>query len=470
MNEKYQREFDLFDMILSLFGHWRSLLLAVIVGILLGSGLYILQQLLVEAEPEIIEAHEYEPSEGEVGTMEMAAEYRKLYESQLAYKRNSVLMHLDTDQIYEGKITYYLYSGSDTAYFSFLYQNLINKSDVLEQMRKAGGLDCDERYLKELLSSVSVRVDDYYVKENPNLFLEDEKYIAKNVVLEFKVIYDDQKVCEDMLKVLSDAVEELDEECSELYSDYVLKTVSNDVTQSVRSDVLDLQRSCADVLNMYKDGIAKYENLFSEDAKKYYETEYLGKNTGETEKVEEVVAQSGVSTAGFAKRGLAGAVLLCICWAGIWVLQYIFDGRIKNPDYVKEICKIPIISRLDILDNTKCCLDRWIVRLKKRNAHISDDIVYTAYSVSALGKDRIVFSGNNNAIAEQIVTTLKQDCVDVLDTGYIHRDRQVLENAKKAEGLVLVVILNETTYDEVQKELTICRMQNISVLGAVVLG
>lgn len=474
MSEKYQNytdgriEIDLIDMMLALLSHWKSFLLAVGVGILLGCGLYVLQKPTEVIAPEVIK--EYEPTEDEQEAMEMAAEYRRLYESQLAYKQNSVLMQMDSDHIYEGKLSYYLSAGSNTEYISLLYQNFVNSNEVLGKLKAEAELDCDDKYMKELFTCSTVKGEDFYIDGNTSIFLESGNYVIQNVTLNFKIIYDDPSVCTDMLKILSDEVAKLDEECTGIYSNYGLKEICNEVTQSVRPDVLTAQKNCMDTLGVYQTSIAKYEDAFSEDTLAYYEAEYLGKTVNEIEEIEEVTAQTGLSIADLLKWIIVGVVLLCVCWTAVWVFQYIYDKRIKISANLQDAFQIAIVGRLDAPCVTKCRFDNWVAHLRKKHAHISDDMEYVVYSLLAMGKSKIVLGGNNNSIVEQMISALKENHMDVLEVGYIHRNRNVLEKAKESEGMVLVIRLNEDTYDEIQRELSICRIQNIPVLGAIAVG
>lgn len=474
MSEKYQNnaadgvEIDLIDIIFYLMRHWRSLLLAVIVGFLFGGALFVLRRPAEEAVPDIVE--EYMPGESELENMEMASEYRELYDSQLAYAQNSLLMQMNPDNIYEGKLRYYLSAGTNTEYINLLYQNIISSEEVLKALKDAAGLQCDDKYIKEILSCTVTRGGDSYVSGTLESFLEEGNFITQNVVLDYRITYDNEDACTRMLSVLSDEVEKLHEECLDNYNDYDFRKISDDVTQSVRPDILSNKKNCADMLNTYQANIARYEDAFSEDAMTYYEVEYLGKTVEQIKEEENTVSAVSFSVKSLLKWGLVGIFLLFICWGGGWGLRYIFDKHIKTPGSLEKIYHLPIIGRLDNSSFKRKGIDGWIERLQKRYAALSDDMEYVIYAVLSLSKGKIVFCGNNSLLAEQLTESLCRKPLNVRRGGFIHQDKESLEKAKESDGIVLIITLYHTTYDEIQRELSVCRMQNIPVLGVIVAG
>lgn len=474
MNGNYQNnaadgvEIDLIDIMFYLMRHWRSFLVAVVVGILFGCGLSALRRPSAETVPNIVE--KYVPDERELKNMGMASEYQRLYDAQFAYKENSLMMQMNTDNVYEGKLRYYLSAGNDTEYINLLYQNIVNSEEVLSVLGKAAGLQCDDKYIKEILTCIVSRGEDFYVSNASESFLEDGNFVAQNVVIDYRITYDNSDDCAKMLDALSDEVEKLHEECLENYDDYDFRKVSSDVTPAVRPDILSSQKNCMDMLNTYQTNVERYEDAFSEDAMTYYEVEYLGKTVEQVAEEGETVAASAISGKVLIKWGIAGVFLFCICWGGALVLGYIFDKRIKTPGALEKIYHLSIIGRLSDLSIAKRGVDGWIQRLKNRYGALSDNMEYVACAIQALSKSSIVLCGNNGGFAGQLTESLAQKSVNVLEGGYIHQDKDALAKAKESDGIVMVVWLNDTTYDEIQRELSVCRAQNIPVLGVIVIG
>lgn len=478
MNDNYQNytngelDTNLIDMAFYLMRHWRSLLLAVLVGSLLGCGIYALKKPATEVIKE--SAREYTPEENELRNMEMALEYRQLYECQLAYQKNSVLMQLNPDNIYEGTLSYYLSAGNDTEYIKFLYQRIINSPDLFQKMKEVAGLQCEDKYIKELISCSVNSGDGFSMSGEVDDFLENINYVTKNVTLSYKIVFDDSSVCSRMLEVLREEVEKLHSECSENYNGYVLKEIESNVLQSVRSDVLNAQKNCVDVLGVYQSNITRIEDAFSEDAKAYYGIEYLQKGFDEVEKVEESVdkdVQSDFSIKEIIKWCVVGIILLCGCWGVIWILLYIFDKRIKTSDGLEEVYFLPVIGKMKDANTSTRGIDGWISRWQDRRDSISNDVEYIVYAISSLGKNKVVFCGNaTSSSASKLIDVLQENHMEVWEESFVHQNKEALERAKNADGVIFFITLNETTYDDVQRELAVCRMQNIPILGTIVLG
>ena len=51
---------------------------------------------------------------------------------------------------------------------------------------------------------------------------------------------------------------------------------------------------------------------------------------------------------------------------------------------------------------------------------------------------------------------------------FVHQDDKALQVAKDAEGVIIVAEVNGTISREIRRELEVCRIQGIPVLGTVV--
>ena len=154
-----EMEIDLVDLMFYLMRQWKTLLLAVLVGALVGGGIYMMKKASFdqaeasseeeEDEEESLEDYVVDPDVK--ANMELAYQYRQLYLKQLEYNQKSVVMQLDPNAVYTGELRYYMTAGDDTGLISILYQNILGDKNLLTELQEASQLDCSPSYIQELI-------------------------------------------------------------------------------------------------------------------------------------------------------------------------------------------------------------------------------------------------------------------------------------------------------------------------------
>lgn len=109
-----EMEIDLIDLMFYLMRQWKTLILAVLVGALVGGGIYMMKKASFdqaeasseeeEDEEESLEDYVVDPDVK--ANMELAYQYRQLYLKQLEYNQKSVVMQLDPNAVYTGELRY----------------------------------------------------------------------------------------------------------------------------------------------------------------------------------------------------------------------------------------------------------------------------------------------------------------------------------------------------------------------------
>ena len=206
MNERYENynadeaEIDLIDFLFYLMRRWKSLVAMVLLGAVLGGAFYMVKS--SKTTEETIE-EEYQPEVSTEENMKLAAQYRRLYEQQMDYNQHSIVMQMNPNQVYEGTLTYYLAAGEQTELLSQLYMNLIDDQTVLAEVKAAAGLDCDDQYIRELLSSSVAQKDtgdDTDLSGNVvnNLQVVVPDSALSKTIITYQIAYLDKETCEKM--------------------------------------------------------------------------------------------------------------------------------------------------------------------------------------------------------------------------------------------------------------------------------
>ncbi|MFR5356395.1 MAG: hypothetical protein ACLTI1_10175, partial [Clostridia bacterium] len=170
------------------------------------------------------------------------------YEQQMDYNQHSIVMQMNPNQVYRGTLTYYLAAGEQTELLSQLYMNLIDDQTVLAEVKAAAGLDCDDQYIRELLSSSVAQKDtgdDTDLSGNVvnNLQVVVPDSALSKTIITYQIAYLDKETCEKMTTAFKNAVDAVKQQYEDAYGAYDLNLVQNAVAVTVEQSYLDKQNT-----------------------------------------------------------------------------------------------------------------------------------------------------------------------------------------------------------------------------------
>lgn len=140
------QEIDLIELFLYVCRRWRSLIVLGLIGVVIGVGVGLYK---ANAKPKL---DDLEVEELHLKEIEQYARYQALYEDQIAWEKESVLLNMDPTAVYAGSVTYYLQLKEiDTPVVSRLYSSILNDNEVFVRIQEAGRLDCTLRAIKQLV-------------------------------------------------------------------------------------------------------------------------------------------------------------------------------------------------------------------------------------------------------------------------------------------------------------------------------
>ena len=469
MNERYETyddemEIDLIDFLFYLLRRWKSLVAMILLGAVLGSAFYVVKT--TKAANVVVE--DYQPNADTEANMKLAAQYRRLYGQQIDYNEHSIIMQMDPNQVYEGTLTYYLAAGEQTELLGQLYTNVINDENVVEELKKATGLTCDDQYVKELISSSVLQKDidengsltGTTVDNNLQIIVPTES--ASNTVITYHVAYLDKETCEKMTEVLQNAIESVTQEYQTKYGFYTFDVLQMTVAVTVDQKYLDQQRTSATLVENYLTKFTNLENGFSDTGKSYYETVYL---KAEKEEMQPSESENGISVKDLIKWLVVGSFGFVVLWGAYYFFKYLLDPSIKTLDEIKNI-KLPIMGYIREENMHMGLLDR--MQYKKNGS--SDSVDYVTMNIKTLSEEHILICmDSNDRMDRKIEDTLRKDIPNMVVVNWIHQDAATLEQAKAADGIIFEICLRKTSMKQLQRALDICKIQKIKVLGVIVI-
>lgn len=471
MNEHYdnydmdEMEIDLIDFLFYLLRRWKSLVVMILLGAILGSAFYVVKT--TKSSNAAVE--DYQPDADTEANMKLAAQYRKLYDQQMDYNEHSIVMQMDPNQVYEGTLTYYLAAGEQTELLEQLYTNVINDENVVAELKEAVGLTCDDQYVKELLSCTTSRdtVDENRSLTGSGSTVNDvQTTVTGNQVVDsvitYQIAYLDKETCEKMTEVLQNAIEPTTQEYQTMYGSYTWNKLQTIVTVTVDQNYLDQQRTSATLVDNYLTKLTKLEDAFSDTEMTYYQTVYLEAEQ-EAEGVQTSDPQNGISVKDLIKWLVVGIFGFVVLWGAYYFFKYLLDPSIKTLDEVKNM-NISIIGHVE--NETEH--PNLIERLEQKKNGPSDIVEYLAAAIEALPGEKVLLCVDPAVEEEkQLGTALEQTAGKLHVVASVHGDADALEQAKHADGVILCVRLGKTSRKELIRELEVCRMQKIDVWGVV---
>ena len=184
------QEIDLIELFLYVCRRWRSLIVLGLIGVVIGVGVGLYK---ANAKPKL---DDLEVEELHLKEIEQYARYQALYEDQIAWEKESVLLNMDPTAVYAGSVTYYLQLKEiDTPVVSRLYSSILNDNEVFVRIQEAGRLDCTLRAIKQL---VGIQCTTLELQEQ-KIFSEDR---AVSVQVKASVIAPEAEMCQSILELL----------------------------------------------------------------------------------------------------------------------------------------------------------------------------------------------------------------------------------------------------------------------------
>lgn len=478
-NYEDDMEIDLVDLLFYLLKKWRSLIVAIVIGAILGAGLYVVKnhqqqaeqaaqeaELLKNDEDEAFDEKDYNISKDTKVNMDIAYQYRQLYNKQLEYNQKSIIMQLDPNAVYAGVLEYHISAGNNTGLLGEVYQNILNEDDVLEELKDASGFKCETPYIKEVVSSWTSDDNAAFINVNSN-----GENVEKHSFVTYRVVSTNQKSCEKMLQVLRERVEALQTENEETYGSYGVSEVSSAISQVTDTTYLNAQRDNVDRLSNYLSTMKNAESNFSDDEKTYYTNKYLAKEYVDSDNAEEAKAAllEEVEPVSKVKWLAIGVILLVMVWGGYYVIRYLLDQRIKTVSELQNTYHLPIIGTVQTGTSNSKGLDKMLDHLYQNTKQKPDTLEYVIQAINAMQTEKSVLCGDTEIPeVKELMEKLSDSCEHMKIGDFISKNIESLEHAKAAGNEILVVRIDKNRRKEIEKEIESCRLQKISMVGVVV--
>lgn len=434
-NEK--EEIDLVQMIQYVLQKWKILLLAGVVGLLLGGAFGAMK---TGKEPAQMDINDLNADQ-----IQQYANYHQFYEDEVARQKESIYMNMDPEAVYMANKKYYIAAQeSDLNRLGLAIGSILQKQDVYDQVWEKTGLTCSQRCLAELMSIWFTETEKKAIQLNDDNSNDGRIYISVSAPSE--------EIGEEILAVLDAQVQAV---CAQIAQTAEGGMTYEAMTQTGRTgyngDVVSARLNGADRLAAYLETLSKIEKDLTDDDKAYYEQVYEGEWKPKNKILKWAVL------GGFAFFVLAG---------GWFALAFLLDGSVKGTDELEDRYGLHLLARVEPEGAAKKNL-RGLDKLFAEKPQYNDG-AYLSAALSATGISGLVLSGDlaNAQIAQTMKTAAQAGGYKVCDRFEV--DVQAV--ADKMDGVVLFIQPWVTKKAQVLRELEICDFNGLPVIGFVAVG
>lgn len=434
-NEK--EEIDLVQMIQYVLQKWKILLLAGVVGLLLGGAFGAMK---TGKEPAQMDINDLNADQ-----IQQYANCHQFYEDEVARQKESIYMNMDPEAVYMANKKYYIAAQeSDLNRLGLAIGSILQKQDVYDQVWEKTGLTCSQRCLAELMSIWFTETEKKAIQLNDDNSNDGRIYISVSAPSE--------EIGEEILAVLDAQVQAV---CAQIAQTAEGGMTYEAMTQTGRTgyngDVVSARLNGADRLAAYLETLSKIEKDLTDDDKAYYEQVYEGEWKPKNKMLKWAVL------GGFAFFVLAG---------GWFALAFLLDGSVKGTDELEDRYGLHLLARVEPEGAAKKNL-RGLDKLFAEKPQYNDG-AYLSAALSATGISGLVLSGDlaNAQIAQTMKTAAQAGGYKVCDRFEV--DAQAV--ADKMDGVVLFIQPWVTKKAQVLRELEICDFNGLPVIGFVAVG
>ena len=430
---------DLKELMLYILRKWRLLILAGIIGVVLGCAFGLLKPEKSIDDLEIDKLHLKE--------INQYAHYQELYDEQIRKEEESVYMNMDPENVWRGSKIYYLTAyETDLTRINEMYNSIFRNERIYYDLIEASGLDCTEMAIRDL---AWVSFSKYEREEKENIFSKRERSFQVSI----GTVAPTEEACRAMLNMLDERVQGINRLVERTYPNVKCELISDSCKVGYDSGVMNKRSESAGTLAHYVEQMGKIKkDVLTDDDMLYYSEVYLPEEEREL----------GL---GWLKWGIVIGVLfggMMVCFYG---MMFLLNGSVKTIDELKNIYGLHLIACLDGEKKiSRCPIDRMLTIKPRYNSE-----AYLKAALAAMDVKNMHVCGDmeNAQLAEKIKQLSGEDSVTVSDRLAVGENAQRM--AKDADGVVLYVQLWNTKQADLVRELEIAHHIHVPVLGVVVI-
>ncbi len=494
MNGTDEMTISLKDLLYRILLRWRLILVWLTLGAVLFGAVGYMKNTKAAKKPaervpltaaEQIKKLESELTDNEIDVVQAAVktygDFQKSGELLNEYLSGSVRMKFDPSRIPTLKLQYLIDNHYEAVYpvvaskdhtgdILTSYAGKILNASVYEEMAEVLAesmeAECDASYVRELVSAEG----------------------AGNILI--IVIHGlSEEDCRALSPIIQEAVRENTGELQEIYGDFDITLIQESYYENVSPELITEQRQKRDEYNGLISSMNGLANNMTDPQKEYYYA-LLADSEGEKEETETLPEAEqpaeNIQVELFHKKyillGAAAGVFLACCYLAC---RYLFSARLRVREDLEECFGIPSLGTLSAARPKRRFLnvvDRWISScFEEKSRQFSEEecirMICAGVRIGAKKADMksVYLTGVcSDEACEQMKALLcgkmKADIASVQYGKSVVCDPESLEAMAAADGVVFVERIGGSRYDDLRKEVEICRQNQVKIIGSVTIS
>ena len=440
-DHSYEQEIDLKDLLFAVLRQWRLLALATAALAVLLGGFKLLTGLWDACNPSDARSRreayqqELEAYDGKMAVYEndlknLTADVEK----QEAYLKDSILMNLDPNTVWEAKTVQLIENGRADMVLQSYLQSLTG-AEFLSSVAKNAGIEL--RYLQELT-----------------------EITVNGGMLTFRVRYGTEDGARKILDDLTGGINTFRSQIVASFGEFDIHEMSRSVAAITDQSVADAQRSQTDLLTQLKENLrVKNEEMKAVEAP-------------------EAPASSIVSAIkGCVKYVVLGGVLGCFMAVFFLCVMFLMSDSLYSAKQLRTMYGVKILGILPAPENgTVCQIDRWLMRLEKRVSGPAETeyglIAANLLNCAAGGVRSLLITGTADGAslkeaALRLQKLLPELQISVSDNMLLTPD--TLRLLSSCDGVALVETCDMSSYEDIRLEMDQVRDFHKVLAGFIVI-
>ena len=474
-------ELKLKDLILKVLLKWRIVLLCMAVGMVAFGALGAvsakksaettpMEKMSAEQLAEQLEIMRNIMSEEDIKMTEISVAmceiYQNQYNSAIEYSEASIVFGLDCQRIPTTEMLYYVRVNGDktgesanivqTFMWEIHSENMYNA--ILEEMQ----WDRDVSYIKELIQVVT---------ESEGTF-------------KVSVIAQNEETSRKIASIISEHIDKIENKLEKMHGAVEIIKFEEQYGECVNEDILTKQQNYMTNLLSLKDKMVKLEEELSGQQMSYYNTLIRYDEVsqeGNSVSIDNAEGKkSNLLNVKYIVLGaVAGAFLACIYEA----IMYLFSTKLRRKEDLEEVYGTTILGCLESKEKGEKVLagvDKFLYTLlngKSKNANEEiQELICTNVEVICEKNDihSLCFIGSiNDTEAEQMKQNLCEKLADKIESvqyaGSVVSDAESLSEMTKADAVIIVEKEEESKTSDIKRQIELCELHGVHIIGSVVL-
>lgn len=431
-----------------IFKKWKILILGAIIGCFLMNivgyiNSYKKYQEKQPVDETTLEQYKSKLSGKELETAEQAYDtyevYKKQYQSELEYSKNSILMKLATDNVATVEMQYYIDNHYVNVYpvidqinnatdIIEAYSLRLTSSEVIDKIKENIGSDIEERYLRELISVEPI---------------EDSQTMKINICS------DSKELTNAIADVVEQEVNAYTQSIQEQYGEFDIIGANRSETTDIDDTLFELQQkeiTSVATLRTQIDTVGSNLN----DAQKAYYNACINNAESTKEKFQEKIVNKKNAVLGC---GIGIIVVVCFI-----ILRYVLQKQLRNQNDLRDIYNSYSFGVVEELDQKMDIIVEQITAFAIRGR---------ITKVSLISTD---VSEETQSVLQTLASKIKNDNLEICTACGINNIPNLLKKIEDTNHqVILVEKKNKSTYENIEREIKICEKCDIQILGNVVI-